>query len=66
MGDVTGEGFVIKVAKGDQIEEHRIAFDEVQSIEIAKSRRALKIALVVLAGVAIVWIVLYATVGRNL
>ena len=57
MGTISDEGFVLQVAKGNQIEDRKIAFDEVRSLKkIQGWSTASKVAVGVLAvlGVLIV------------
>ena len=60
LGDITNEGFLIKTAHGNQIEEKKIGFDQVKSLKVSVRgwNTGAKIAVVVLAGVGILAVVL--------
>ncbi len=49
LGEVSDEGFVVQYAKGNQIEERTIGFDEVKSLKVKKGGTST--AVWVLAGV---------------
>jgi hypothetical protein len=44
LGDVSSDGFVVKEATGQQIEDHKIAFDDVKSMRKFEGNKALKVA----------------------
>ncbi len=64
LGEVSNEGFALKVAKGDKIEDRKIAFGELKSIKAVggKGSKAGWIVLVALAGVGVIYLILVAIV----
>lgn len=62
LGEVSNEGLALKVAKGDKIEDRKIAFGELKSIKAVegKGSKAAWIVLGVLAGVGVFFVLLFA------
>jgi hypothetical protein len=59
-GDISTDAFTVKLAKGDQIEERKIAFDELKSIKVVEGgSKAGRTALYILAGAGAVLVVLF-------
>ena len=61
LGEVSNEGFVLQYARGNQIEERIIGFDEVKSIKVKKGGRAWTVAKWALATGGITLLVLILT-----
>ncbi len=60
LGEVSKEGFVVQYAKGNQIEERQIGFDEVKSLKVNKGgTNIVKVLAAVGAGVGVVFLILY-------
>ena len=68
LGEVSNEGFVLQYARGNQIEERIIGFDEVKSIKVKAGGRAWTVAKWVLAvgGIYIVALIISCRAGRCL
>ncbi len=67
--EVSNEAITVKVAKGDKIDERKLAFDELKSIKgVDGGSKAGKVTLYVLAGVGVGLVILFviaAVVSRN-
>jgi hypothetical protein len=59
LGEVSNEGFIVKYAQGNQIDERKVSYDDVMSIKSVEGSRAGRTALYVLAGAGVVFIVLF-------
>ena len=68
LGDITNEGFLIKTAHGNQIEEKKIGFDQVKSVKVSGRgwSTGAKIGVGILIGVGIVAVVLVIWVKATL
>jgi len=53
LGEVSNERFTVKLAKGNKIEDRKIAFDDVNSIKSVGGSKAGRTALYVLVGVGV-------------
>lgn len=61
LGEVSSEGFILKYAKGNEIEERKVGFDELKSIKSKRRGSKIGTAVVyVLAGVGVTFLVLLA------
>lgn len=60
LTEVSNETITLKVAKGDKIDERKLAFDELKSIKgVEGGSKAGRVALYVLAGVGVGLVVLF-------
>ena len=68
LGEVSNEGFIVKCAQGNQIDERKVAYDDVKSIKSVEGSPAGRTAVYILAGAGIVFLVLFvisAVLYRN-
>ena len=67
LGEVSNEGFVVQYARGNQIEERKIGFDEVKSLKVKKdgSNKILLVLAAVGAGVGVFFLVLFVALTAS-
>ena len=53
LGEISNEAFTVKVAKGNTIEDRKIAFDDVKSIKSVEASQGKRTALCILLGVGL-------------
>jgi hypothetical protein len=58
LGEVSNEAFTVKLAKGNKIEDRKVAFDDVKSIKSVGGSKGGRTALYILAGVGVGLVVL--------
>ncbi len=68
LGEVSNEGFVLQYARGNQIEERIIGFDEVKSIKVKEGGRAWTVAkwILMAGGIYIVVLIISCRAGKCL
>lgn len=59
LGDISSDGFVVKEAIGQRIEDHKVAFDDIKSMKKFEGNKALKVAgySALAVGVAVVTVI---------
>ena len=67
LGEVSNEGFVVQYARGNQIEERKIGFDEVKSLKVKKdgSNKTLLVLAAVGAGVGVFFLILFVALTAS-
>ena len=66
LGEVSNEGFLVKQAKKDKVEDRKIAFGDVKSIKsVGKASAAGRAVLYVLAGAGVVFLILALIVASH-
>jgi len=58
LGEISNEAFTLKIAKGNNIEDRKIAFEDVKSIKSVGGSKAGRTALYILAGAGVALVVL--------
>jgi hypothetical protein len=64
LGEVSDEGFVLKMAKANKIEDRKISFDELRSIKVVEHKRSKGewVMLGILGGVGAFALILFASI----
>ena len=66
LGDVSTEGFILKYAKGNEIQERKVSFDELKSIKSKRGGSKVGTAVVyILAGVGVTFLLLITIFGNS-